>query len=231
MKQTPKPSVPPKAPTEDPVQDALGYRPHANLCLEAGVPVNYQDVLPVSLHELRQLIAEHPDVQNPILRSEDRPFTYFHLPESAPMPYFFPTALNVAGKHGVPPQSYYYALRLWTGSGHVLKASSLAGAVPSRKKAEAWRDLLFESFPHDVRLAYVAPTQDAVYLVCQGYMNGHRHLSEFKRSLWQAQHFMLYRILKMMPQDLTTHIQVTDCAWCYLAHDKDARWRPFIQPE
>jgi hypothetical protein len=228
MKEKTKAPQKPQAAPEDPVQDALGYRPHANLCLEAGVPVNYQDVLPVSLHELRQLIAEHPDVHNPILRSEGRPFTYFHLPESAPMPYFFPTALNTASEHGgIPPQSYYYALRLWSGSGHVLKESSLADAVPRRKKADAWRDLLFDSFPMDVRLAYVAPTQDAVYLVCQGFMNGHRHLSEFKEDLRQAQLSMLYRILKMLPEELAHQIQVTDCEWCYLAHDEGARWRPY----
>jgi hypothetical protein len=214
---------------EDPVQDALGYRPHANLCLEAGVPVNYQDVLSVSLHKLRQLIASNVDVRNLSERCISRPFAYDGLPESAPMPYFFPTALNVASERGVPPQSYYYALRLWTGGGYVLKEPLQADTLPRRHKAEAWRDLLFDSLPEDVRLAYVAPTQDAVYLVCQGFMNGHPRLSEFERSLRQAQRYMLYRILKMLPEDLATHIQVTDCAWCYLAHDEGARWRPFIE--
>jgi hypothetical protein len=33
----------------------------------------------------------------------------------------------------------------------------------------------------------------------------------------------------MLPEELAHQIQVTDCAWCYLAHDEGSRWRPFIE--
>jgi hypothetical protein len=229
MEKSTKTLTKPDDTTLDPVQDRLGYRPHANLCLDAGVPVNYQDVLPVSLHELKELIAKHTEVHNLSERCMGRPFAYDGLPESGPMPYFFPTALNVTRAHHIAPQTYFFALRLWTGKGYVLKESMRSHTQPRRSKAEAWRDLIFDSFPDDVRLAYVAPTQDAVYFVCQGYFNGHYRLSDFEHSQREAQRYMLYRILKMLPEEISTTIQLTDCAWCYLAHDEGVRWRPFIE--
>jgi hypothetical protein len=37
-----------------------------------------------------------------------------------------------------------------------------------RGDSESWRDYLFLMFPNHIRIAYVAPSQDAVYLLCQG---------------------------------------------------------------
>jgi hypothetical protein len=186
---------------------------------------------PTSIYELKDLIAEHTDVKNLSERCVGRPFTYDGLPESGRMPYFFPTALNVADCHYIPAQTYFFALRLWVGEGSVLPEEMQAHTQPRRSKAEAWRDMIFESFPEMVRLAYVAPTQDAVYLVCQGYFNGHSRIEEFERAQKEAQRYMLYRILKMLPEELATCIHVTSCTWCYLAHDEGVRWRPFIEQE
>jgi hypothetical protein len=102
--------------------------------------------------------------------------------------------------------------------------------IADRSEAEAWRDFLFVMFPKNVRVAYVAPSQDATYLICQGEMKGGYGLDYVNKVVKDEQETMRWNIHRLYePHNLCPDISIKACKWAYLAHDKDARWRSFIR--
>jgi hypothetical protein len=79
-----------------------------------------------------------------------------------------------------------------------------------------------------VRLAYVGPTNDCVYLVCQGFYGGSRDLDFFVNCRHRDQDLMAEWI-RQKRHDRLDCPQIQRCDFCYLSFDPGARWRPFIQ--
>jgi hypothetical protein len=145
-----------------------------------------------------------------------------------------PTIIHRQAKDEIPPQRYYYAVMVVIGD-----EFDYFNTPPDRSEAEAWRDRLFTDFPRKVRLAYVAPTHDRVYLICQGYYDGNLYEKTREEAdggynlsfQWKAEAeanammdaiYYKYRLCG-------TRIDVYRSRYCYIGSDPDVRWRAFIK--
>jgi hypothetical protein len=215
--------------TMEPCQDELLNRAHVNVLMAPGVPSFLQDSVSASPYELCDLIRHHDEVHAYYDRAADSRISYSGQPEDYMLPYVFPTAINFKPYQQVIPQSFFYTMRIDVGSHELAPGEAY---IADRSEAEAWRDLLFVMYPKDVRVSYVAPSQDAVYLICQGEMKGGYGLDYVNRIVKDEQETMKWNIRRLYePHNLCPDITINACKWAYLAHDPDARWRGAIRRE
>jgi hypothetical protein len=145
----------------------IGRRPSVNLLMQTGVDESNQDSISANLHELAEIIRKDERVDELSQRIKGECFEYGIDAKWNRLPYANPTIIHRELKDEIPPQVYYYAVMVVMGDEY-----DYFNTPPDRSEAEAWRDRLFTDFPRKVRLAYVAPTHDRVYLICQGYYDG-----------------------------------------------------------
>jgi hypothetical protein len=206
----------------EPRQDALGYRPHLNVMMAPGIPFFLQDAVETSPRGLFNLICDNDDVHSYFDRIADKRISYSGQPEDYPLPYYFPSAIHFKMYQWVVPQSYFYVLRIDVDSHELAPGEAY---IVDRSGAERVRDLLSDIFIKKVRVAYVAPSQDAVYLICQGEMKGGYGLQYVKNTIEAEQETMKWDIRRVYePNGRFREISIKACKWAYLAHDPGVRW-------
>jgi hypothetical protein len=199
----------------------FGYRLHVNLMLAPGIPSEYQDAVPASLHDVAELVRRNDSLRHYTRRVMGKPFRYAVAAEANRLPVIYPSPLHYNDSEDYfYPQVYYYAVRV--------DVNEYGEPALDRSCAENCRDLLFAEFPRHVRLAYVGPTNDCVYLVCQGFYGGSRDLDFFVNCRHRDQDLMAEWI-RQKRHDPLEYPHVQRCDFCYLSFDPGARWRPFIQ--
>jgi hypothetical protein len=189
--------------------------------LAPGIPSEYQDAVPASLHDVAELVRRNDSLRHYTRRVMDKPFRYAVAAEANRLPVMYPSPLHYNDSEDYfYPQVYYYAVRV--------DVNEYGEPALDRSCAENCRDLLFAEFPRHVRLAYVGPTNDCVYLVCQGFYGGSRDLDFFVNCRHRDQDLMAEWI-RQKRHDRLDCPQIQRCDFCYLSFDPGARWRPFIK--
>jgi hypothetical protein len=216
----------------------IGRRPSVNILMQPGVDESNQDNISANLHELAEIIRKDERVDELTQRIKGEFFEYGISPKWNHLPYVFQTIIHRQAKDEIPPQRYYYALIVMVGE----EEYDHTVPLPDRSVAEAWRDRLFTDYSRRVRLAYVGPTNDCVYLICQGRYDGMVNIHEewaekeedggynvsFRRRVTAEERTMVNSINNRY-KDCDIHINAYSCPYCYISSDPDARWRAFIK--
>jgi hypothetical protein len=209
------------------LDDILCYRPHVNVMLAPSIAPHLQDGVPASPYELRELIETNLEIQEYFEHVCDGKIYYSGKPEGCMMPYFMPTAILFEPWNFVKEQIYFYLMRVDVGGINLAPGEKY---FIDRGDSESWRDYLFLMFPNHVRMAYVAPSQDAVYLLCQGKLEAGQGRIYVEDQIRKEQDNMKRLIEAVrIPKKLNEDIQVHACEWGYLAFDPDVKWRTTIK--
>jgi hypothetical protein len=213
---------------EEPVENPItGFRPHVNVCLWPNMPPECQDAVAASPHDVALLVSNHPSIEGMQNRANPRTICYYDV-FHGPLPYFFPTQLRMDENQWIPHQTYFYAIRvdLVSRGGNIEAWGNHIGP----NDAAEWRDWLFLQFPQKVRLAYVGPTLDCVYIVCQANYGGNYGFNLFRKSM-QAEMMYTRSMICKQADNMGAEWSVQPVYACFLAHDVDVRWRGFIKSD
>jgi hypothetical protein len=212
----------------------IDRRPSVNLLMQPGVDESNQDNISANLHELAEIIRKDERVDELTQRIKGEFFEYGIDAKWNRLPYANPTIIHRELKDEIPPQVYYYAVIVVMGDEY-----DYFNTPPDRSEAEAWRDRLFTDFPRKVRLAYVAPTHDRVYLICQGYYDGNLYEKTREeadggyntsfRWRWEEEQQAMMDDIYYKYRNCATPINAFRARYCYISSDPDARWRAFIK--
>jgi hypothetical protein len=186
--------------------------------LAPGIPSAYQDFESASLFEVAELIRHNYSIRRYSRLMMGKPFSYEVAPENHRVPVMYPSPLYYNDREDYfYPQVYYYAV----------KVDIHEKGDTARNPAREWRDRLFKEFPQHVRLAYVGPTHDCVYLICQGKYNGSREFEHFLAHRRRDQE-RTAEYIRQNCHNSQTYTEIQPCDYCYLSFDAEARWRTFI---
>jgi hypothetical protein len=182
--------------------------------LELGIPYLQQRGIDLSLKKVVNLLKQSEDLMYYSGGAAVDAIEYAELPFINPLPYFMTTLPQYDGPRGFfRPQQFFHAVLVMCEDW-------------SLEDAEVWRDILFAEMNSVVRLAYVSPTRDGVYLLLENYFEGGRYYEDFRKAVNREEEFVCSLIRRRLRNLQSQEYVVMPTMWCYIGGDPDARFRP-----